>query len=231
LKKITEKYMVDVVKPKAILSDHGTQFTSPVWKQTLSKLNIEVRYSPIRSPQSNPCERFMRELGKFFKMYCNHNHRLWPELISHTEEWLNSTSSDATRHSPVELTNKDKPEFFANLPPLCPGKPPEGLTREEKALRAYARMRNRANERESKRKRGSHKWEPSLSDAVLLREQHIPDAAQGVTAKFLRPYEGPYYITKFINPSTYEISDPQGKIRGAFHKRLLKPFRFEEQTE
>jgi hypothetical protein len=42
------------------------------------------------------------------------------------------------------------------------------------------------------------------------------DAVQGITAKFRRPYEGPYHITKMINPSTREISDPQRNLREHF---------------
>jgi hypothetical protein len=52
-----------------------------------------------------------------------------------------------------------------------------------------------------------------LKDAVLLREQHI-SIVPGFTAKFHRPYEGPYRITKTINPSTYEISGTQENLRG-----------------
>jgi hypothetical protein len=83
-------------------------------------------------------------------------------------------------------------------------------------------MKRRASERERKRKKGAHKWEPNLREAVLLREHHISDAARGVTAKFQRPYEGPYLITQIIISPTFEISDQEGKFRGTFNKRLLK---------
>jgi transposase InsO family protein len=38
LKKITTHYINKVVKPETILSDHGSQFTSPLWKETLQNL-------------------------------------------------------------------------------------------------------------------------------------------------------------------------------------------------
>jgi transposase InsO family protein len=34
LGKLTNQYFKNVVQPKIILSDHGSQFTSPVWKAT-----------------------------------------------------------------------------------------------------------------------------------------------------------------------------------------------------
>jgi transposase InsO family protein len=89
LRKITDHYVEKVIKPKIILSDHGSQFTSPIWKETLENLGTDVRYSPIRHPESNPAERVMKELGKIFRIYCNEMHKKWPELIGNIQNWLN----------------------------------------------------------------------------------------------------------------------------------------------
>lgn len=75
LNKLTKYYFVKVIKPRTILSDHGSQFTSPQWHKTLTGLGIEIKYSPIRHPESNPAERIMRELGKYFRIYCNETHK------------------------------------------------------------------------------------------------------------------------------------------------------------
>jgi transposase InsO family protein len=60
LQKITTDYVKKVVRPKCILSDNGTQFASPTWKEKLAENTIEVRYCPVRRPQANPSERVMR---------------------------------------------------------------------------------------------------------------------------------------------------------------------------
>jgi hypothetical protein len=78
---LTTQYFNNVVKPKVIFSDHGLQFTSPTWKTTITDLSNEVRYSPLRHPESNPTERIMRELGKYLLMYCSETHKKWPELV------------------------------------------------------------------------------------------------------------------------------------------------------
>ena len=62
-----------MIKPSCILSDHGTQFTSLMWKKKLSELDVTVRYSPIRHPESNPVERAMREIGKYCKNLLPHD--------------------------------------------------------------------------------------------------------------------------------------------------------------
>jgi hypothetical protein len=71
LNKLRNHYLQEVTKPKVILSDHGSQFTSPAWQKALAELGIQCRYSPIRHPESNPTERVMREMGKYFKIYCH----------------------------------------------------------------------------------------------------------------------------------------------------------------
>jgi hypothetical protein len=47
----------------------------------------------------------------------------------------------------------------------------------------------------------------------------------GNYGKFLHPYEGPYLIAKIIPPSTFELADEKGRIRGQFNKKLLKAYR------
>jgi transposase InsO family protein len=65
LNKLINYYFREIVKPKVILSDNGTQFQSPVWKENMHKHGVGVRYSAMRHPQSNPSERCMREISKF----------------------------------------------------------------------------------------------------------------------------------------------------------------------
>jgi transposase InsO family protein len=102
LNKLQSHYSQEVNKPEVILSHHGSQFTSPSWKKTLIELGIQIKYSPIRHPESNPTERVMRELGKYFRIYCNLIHKKWPELVSHIIQWLNSFVSTTTGYSPIE---------------------------------------------------------------------------------------------------------------------------------
>jgi hypothetical protein len=40
----------------------------------------------------------------------------------------------------------------------------------------------------------------------------------------MRPYEGPYNISKMIDPNMYEIQDEKGKPRGLFHLSHMKPY-------
>jgi hypothetical protein len=230
LGKLTSHYFSEVRVPTSILSDHGTQFTSPSWKRALSNLNILVKYSPIRHPQSNPAERVMRELAKYCRIYCYKAQKKWPEMISHMEKWMNKTISGSTGYSPIELMFDEKrPDLFRKLLNKAPDQLPPEESLEEKVLRAYTKLKLRAEERKKKRKTGITRWEPKLQDKILLRSQPVSNAAEGVTSKFMRPFVGPYLITNIFPPSVFEISDLNGKVRGKFNKEALKPFS-EEMT-
>jgi hypothetical protein len=116
LNKLTTDYFPHVIKPSCILSDYGTQFTSPMWKKKLSELHVTVGYSPTRHPESNPVECVMKEIGKYSKIYCHTTQKKWPELIFKIEFWLNTTVSGSTGFTPVELIFNDTcPDIFSKI--------------------------------------------------------------------------------------------------------------------
>lgn len=59
---------------------------------------------------------------------------------------------------------------------------------------------------------------------MLVQCQHTSVATQGVTGKFQRSFEGPYYISNMANPNLCELQDENGKPRGLFHLQHLKPY-------
>jgi transposase InsO family protein len=116
LTKLKSHYFLNATIPQTILSGNGSQFSSPYWRKSLSELNIAVKYSLNRHPQSNPTERIMPELSNYCIIYGNVTHKIWPELISHIEKWLNSWVSETTEYSPVELIfNEPRPEIFKQI--------------------------------------------------------------------------------------------------------------------
>jgi len=85
-------------------------------EKKLSELDVTIRYSSIRHPESIPVECVMREIGKYCKIYCHTTQKKWPELIPKIESWLNTTISGSTGFTPVELTFNDiRPDVFSKI--------------------------------------------------------------------------------------------------------------------
>ena len=53
----------------------------------------------------------------------------------------------------------------------------------------------------------------------------MSDGIRGITAKLTYLYEGPYSINRIVHNAAYELRDEQGKIRGEFNKKQLKPYK------
>jgi hypothetical protein len=167
----------------------------------------------------------MREIGKYCKIYCHASQKKWPELIPRIESWLNTTISGSTGYTPVELMfNDNRPDLFSKIINKTTEQQPSDETLQNKMTLAYLTMKKKATKRKRRRQLGSTKWEPEINEEVLLKCQPTSDAALGITAKFMRPFDGPWVITKIIPPSCYEISDKAGKIRGTFNKVALKKY-------
>jgi hypothetical protein len=147
------------------------------------------------------------------------------------EFWMNNTLASPTGYTPSDIMfDAKKPSLFNNILPEVTGDESVSDKLRIKISKACERMKKRIEGRKKKRKQGNAHWKPDLSDKVLLKTQPVSDAATAVTSKFIRPYEGPYLITKVIHPSTYELADEKGKIRGQFNKRSLKPYRVAADT-
>jgi hypothetical protein len=120
---LVNHYFFELIRLKVILSDNGTQFKFPLWRETMQKHDVEVRYSAIRRPQSNPSERCMRAISKCCMIHCHSNHQKWAELIPHIENWLNNTVASATLYTPVELLfGAERNNLFQKCLPSLPTK-------------------------------------------------------------------------------------------------------------
>ena len=126
------------------------------------------------------------------------------------------------------IFNAKRPDIFAKILPEL-GDLPENEDLAAKVLKAYTRMKEKASKRDSRRKLGNSRWVPRLNDKVLVKTQPISDAIKGETSKFMLLYGGPFLISKIYPHSAYELKDENGKARGKFSKKALKPYREETQ--
>lgn len=83
-------------KPIKVVSDHGVQFTSNIWRSRLQELGIPPTLTSVYHPQSNPVERVMRELGRMFHTYCSTMYFQWVKYVSYVEWVFNNTVHETT---------------------------------------------------------------------------------------------------------------------------------------
>jgi len=147
------------------------------------------------------------------------------------EQWLNRTVPSSKGYAPVELIfDAQKSDIFAKFLSELDDSP-ENEELAAKVLKAYTKMKEKASKRDSRRKLGNSRWTPNVNDTVLLKTQPMPDAIKGMMSKFMLLYEGPFLILKIYPHSAYELTDENGRARGKFSKKALKPYREERQHE
>jgi hypothetical protein len=117
--------------------------------------------------------------------------------VPYIENWLNSSVSDSTGYAPVELLyGNTKPDVFRKILKKNSDQLPHEDILSDKILKAYARMKLRADRRNEKRKTGRMRWQPKFNELVLVKCQPVADEVQGLTSKFQRQYDGPSLFTE-----------------------------------
>jgi hypothetical protein len=122
------------------------------------------------------------------------------------------------------MEGKPRPDLFEKFIVKQTDQLPPEETGPEKAIKAYLRMKMKAERRKGRRKLGKHRWDPQVGNMVLVKREAVSDAIAGITKKCIHPYQGPYKITKVTAPAMYEIAEVNGKLRGVFKKSALKPY-------
>lgn len=219
-----EQYIQDVGKPRRLLNDHGTQFTSAVWKSFLAEKGIEMVYCSIRHPQSDPAERTMREIGRLFRTVCSERHSAWARHVKNIEEWMNMSVSSATGYSPIELhfgkRVRDRLEEIVKFP--------EGVDESHEIMIEIANERMESGRKRSERSQKSiSKISLKVGDKVLLRVPRLSCKANREIDKFFHIFYGPYVISRKYNENAFELSevDNPTRVKGNYNKKSLKPYK------
>jgi hypothetical protein len=227
LNKPTAKNCIRVLKneyfklcgvPRRILSDHGTQFTSALWKESMEEMGVKVIYSSIRRPQTNPSERVMRELSRVFRVYCSDDHKRWPEVLLWINRWFHEVTHESTGMTPTEVHFGRKPERV-DLSVEFPE--PTGWT-----TRDVQQITLRALEKSGRRRKAHQKsrgYKFSVGDRVLLRSPKTSDTRASLFHKFFHLYTGPFKISKWSGPNSCYLSDDAGSEVGVHNFGNLKP--------
>ena len=228
INKLKKDHFPKYGKPSKIVTDHGTQFTSPVWSEFLKEQEIQPVFSSIRHPQSNIVERIHRELSRFFRSLIGENHGSWWSWISIIQSCMNETYHQTTEFTPIELhLNKKSKRAWENWLDF----PQKGsnISYERKLELARENISRKGKNRASKFNKAHRLTALKEGDYVLVKAVNESDPKKNILKKFLQIYEGPYQIKKQVRPGTYILWNPESKEeRGMFHTQNMKIYKKRE---
>ena len=221
LKKVRDDFIPKYGKMKALLSDNGSMFASPKWRNYFDNEGIKVLHSSAYHPQSNVLERQNRTISTYLRIFCHQNHRGWVDYIPIVENIMNNTPNPSTKISPALLFTGKEPR------PVLEGIPPSMTTQSqslmEKCKVAFQRQKKRAEKRKAQARRSKHKWNPQLGDLVLVKDKTISSKLRNQHSKMNLVYRGPLKVSRIFGNHTYELSHVKTNQRvGVFHKQIMR---------
>ena len=95
-------YCEEFERPKVIMTDNGTQFTSKKWVNGLKEMNIQPKYTAIRNPSANLAKRINRQLGNLFRILVHDQHSKWSRYIRMIETCINEVYHETIEINPHE---------------------------------------------------------------------------------------------------------------------------------
>ncbi|CAK1599216.1 unnamed protein product [Parnassius mnemosyne] len=218
------KHFVEIIKPKAIMTDNGKQFVSNHWKQSMRDLNIKPIYTTVRNPRPNTTERVNKELSRLFRTLCHTNHKDWALILPKLEELYNNSYHNSTGFTPCEILYGESNEMsFDKVISKSKEKHNVEQIRQQvrKNLKEASRIRN------IKFDKRNRLIKYNIGDLVKISRSSRSDADNKVMSKFNLAYEGPYVIAAVPFDNVYTLANPEtNEIRGIFNAiHLLKYFK------
>jgi hypothetical protein len=226
---ILNDYIVNVGKPKSIVTDHGCQFRGRKWHDELMANDIRTYKTSVFHPSSNLSERCLREAGRLLRTYCHQEHRNWYEYLPVIEEFMNLAYHDSINATPYEAMWRRKPPRIIEEIITFPEDLPE--IEEERCQnlkqRVDSRLELRALQRwEKQQKRRYKDVNYGIGDLVLLRNHKRGKTLDHTAGKLMVLYYGPFRVTNIKGQNVYEIGFVNSpNVKGNYNANQMKPYK------
>ena len=223
-----EKWICRYGAPIQFVSDQGREFTNSILTSLCHLLNITKSRTSAYCPQSNgQAEVFNKEIRKYLTCFLENKTLDWEELLPPLAFSYNTCINKATAQTPFFLTYLHQ----ANMPfDLLHPKP---LYTRDYAVQAFRNLQDcyqkvmdfNATYREGlKRYFDLHTKEKLFSEGQQVLVYFPPRVLQG-NVKFIRPWKGPYYVTKILGETNIEIKKSLSQKKGdVIHVNRAKHF-------
>lgn len=204
-----QKYFDYYSRPRRIIADRGTCFTSTEFENFLEERNIQHIKNSVASPQANgQVERVNRVMGRMLGKITNPiNQADWSRLLSKIEFAINNSVHSSTGETPSKLlfgVDQRGPEvdeltehLSANINPFR-----DLPTLRKKADDAIKKSQAQNEIQYLKRSIPPYKYK--TGDFVVIRNV---DTTIGTSKKLIPKYRGPYVVHKVLENDRYVIKD------------------------
>ncbi|KAG5877257.1 hypothetical protein JTB14_002089 [Gonioctena quinquepunctata] len=219
--------------PKFLLSDNGSQFRSKEFNNLLANYAVKQIFTANYHAQANPTERVNKTLETMIRCYVSENHKEWDKMLSKVACAIRTQVHESMRRTPyfvvfgrefpmnLEIGVPDSSgDFTVDQEILARDRsvPLQQLYKEVKGKLLKAAERNK---RYYDLRHRDVKYE--VGDEVYRKNFVHSDAAKFYSSKLANKFVGPFIVFKKVSPWVYELKDPDGRFRGSWHAKDLKP--------
>lgn len=206
-----DKYIEAYSRPRRIISDRGTCFTSLEFSEYLLSHNMEHVKVAVASPQANgQVERVNRVIKAMLSKTTDPmNHSDWTKMLSEIEFALNNSVHSSTRNTPSRLLFgvDQRGKIIDYMTEYLQNKhtePPQQTLRELRDDAADAIKKSQeTNERLFAKK---NKPPEIFTEGEFVVIRHL-DTTIGTNKKLIEKYRGPYVVHKILPNDRYVIRD------------------------
>ena len=212
--KALKDYFRSYSRPKCIVSDRGSSFTSNEFEQFLKDLNIKHLKIATGSPQANgQVERLNRSIGPMIAKLIDPDKGLhWDSVVEKVEFSFNNTLHRSIKQLPskmlfgIEQKGEVIDQLREKLEEVQGSKEPESLKviREEAAEnQKKAQSYNETYYNKTKRRPNQYQE----GDFVMVKNF---DSTVGISRKRIPKHKGPYVVEKVLNNDRFLLKDIEG---------------------
>lgn len=223
INKITKGSFLMLKEIKAVLTDHGSQFTSHTWYDKLQELGIKTLHTSVYHPGSNPVERCNKEIGKIIRMYCYDKHTRWVETLGFIEDCLNHSVHCTTEQKPHEI-------FFGRplvsfIDELIDFPTKRNFDHDKKIVLVRQNLLSKAEKRKLNHDKKIKPVTYNVGDLVLVKSHELSNKIDKKIKKFFLLYYGPFVVTEVKMTNAYRLRELNNdRCVGVFNTNQLKRY-------
>lgn len=205
-----KQYFANYSRPRVLISDRGSCFTSSEFREFIQECNIRHVLVATASPRANgQVERVNRVLGPMIaKLTDNDQKRYWYRVLGEVEYALNNSTHKTTKETPSKLLFgvKQRGEIVDGVSDYLDDHLPVE-TRDLEEMRSKAAQKIIENQTYNKTYVDKHRKQPNvydIGDYVMIKNF---EATPGASKKLIPKFRGPYVVKKCLRFGRYVVGD------------------------